>query len=139
MSNDIRKMINQVKNLNENALVNRKYVSEFLHDFGYLITLNFSQITKMGLDVNATKELVDMMSNLRKPIINGLNYSELVNDVNSLFAEPKMLSGVLLKVRDYLVYIEPRVERFVVDGEKKTYWLTKINELKERYKIIIKN
>lgn len=139
MSEDIRKMINQVNLLKENALVNREYVSKFLQDFGYLITLNFSQITKMGIDANSTKELVDMMSNLRKPIINGLTYSELVLDMNALIAEPKMLSGVLLSVRNFLQYIEPRVQRFVVDGEKKTFWINKISELKEQYKIIVTN
>ena len=36
-------------------------VKDFFTDFGTLISLNFSQITKMGKDENATKELTLMM------------------------------------------------------------------------------
>jgi hypothetical protein len=30
--------------------VNRKFVSDFLLDFGFMITMKFSQITKMDID-----------------------------------------------------------------------------------------
>jgi len=35
--------------------VNKMFVKDFLTDFGTLISLNFSQITKMGKDADATK------------------------------------------------------------------------------------
>ena len=41
--------------------VDRKFVSDFLLDFGFLISMKFSQITKMGIDEEATKELNSMM------------------------------------------------------------------------------
>lgn len=125
------------QNLNENIQINKNYVNTFLLDFGYLITLNLSQVTKMGVDSNSTDELNNMMMNLRKPIINGLNYSELIQDTNTLYNKPKLLSEILNKIREFLIYIEPRISKFVEDGEHKTKWLEKIKDLKIRYKNII--
>jgi hypothetical protein len=110
---------------------------DLINDFGMLISLNFSQITKMGKDQTSTDELIQMMENLRKPIINGQTYFDLVKDVNSIIANPKMLSALMGKIREFLMYVEPRVEQFVIDNEYKTKWLEKINRLKELYKIVI--
>ena len=146
MSKELREYINKVKNfnqflnekkLNESIEINRNYVNTFLLDFGYLITLNLSQVTKMGIDSNSTNELTNMMMNLRKPIINGLNYVELTKDTNMLYSKPKLLSELLNKIREFLIYIEPRISKFVKDCEYKTKWLEKIEDLKSRYKNII--
>jgi len=146
MSKEMREQIDRVKNfsqflneekLNESIEINRNYVNNFLNDFGFLITLNLSQVTKMGIDQNSTNELITMMSNLRKPIINGLNYIELTKDTNELYNKPRLLSELLNKIREFLIYIEPRIKKFVKEGEYKTKWLEKINDLKERYKYII--
>ncbi len=142
----MREQIDRVKNwkqfLNENKLnedveINKDYVNNFLNDFGFLITLNLSQVTKMGIDSNSTNELTNMMMNLRKPIINGLNYIELTKDTNSLYNKPKLLSEILNKIREFLIYIEPRISKFVKDSEYKIKWLEKIEDLKNRYKNII--
>lgn len=146
MSKEMREQIDRVKNwkqfLNENKLnegieINKDYVNNFLNDFGFLITLNLSQVTKMGIDSNSTNELTNMMMNLRKPIINGLNYIELTKDTNSLYSKPKLLSEILNKIREFLIYIEPRINKFVKDSEYKTKWLEKIEDLKNRYKNIV--
>jgi len=143
MSEDIRKMIDKVKNfkqfVNENIQIDKNYVNSFFNDFGFLITLNFAHIAKMGIDQNSTNELTTMMSNLRKPIINGLNYIEITKDINELYNKPKLLSEVLNKIREFLIYIEPRIMKFVKEGEHKTKWLEKIKDLKERYIHIISN
>ena len=61
MSKEMREQIDRIKNwkqfLNENKLnegieINKDYVNNFLNDFGFLITLNLSQVTKMGIDSN---------------------------------------------------------------------------------------
>ena len=146
MSKEMREQIDRIKNwkqfLNENKLnegieINKDYVNNFLNDFGFLITLNLSQVTKMGIDSNSTNELTNMMMNLRKPIINGLNYIELTKDTNSLYNKPKLLSEILNKIREFLIYIEPRISKFVKDSEYKIKWLEKIEDLKNRYKNII--
>ena len=146
MSKEMREQIDRIKNwkqfLNENKLnegieINKDYVNNFLNDFGFLITLNLSQVTKMGIDSNSTNELTNMMMNLRKPIINGLNYIELTKDTNSLYNKPKLLSEILNKIREFLIYIEPRISKFVKDSEYKIKWLEKIEDLKNRCKNII--
>lgn len=121
--------------LHENLKVNN--ASTLLLDFGYLISNNLSQVTKMGKDEESTKELNLMMKNLRAPIINGLNYFDTIKDVNAIIRNPKMLSAVLSKIREFLIYIEPRIQRFVVDNEYKKNWLGKIQRLKDLYKSII--
>lgn len=126
-----------IKKLLIEALDKKAAVTELLNDYGMLISLNFSQITKMGVDQNATKELTSMMENLRKPIINGKNYFELMKDFNSIINNPKLLSAVLGQIREYLIYIEPRIQKFVANNEYKPKWLDKINKLKDLYRSVI--
>jgi hypothetical protein len=124
--------------------VDKTFVKDFLTDFGTLISLNFSQITKMGKDVDATKELITMMQQLRKPIINGQTYFDFLKDnINTIPNNPKLLSTILGIVRDYLIYIEPRVNKFVTDEPAsngvnyKESWLKRIEKIKNDYKSII--
>ena len=124
--------------------VDKKFVKEFLTDFGTLISLNFSQITKMGKDENATKELTLMMQQLRKPIINGLNYFDFLKDnINTIPNNPKLLSSLLGIIRGFLIYIEPRIKQFVTDEPAKNglnykeSWLKRIDKIKNDYKLII--
>jgi len=126
------------------SVVDKKFVQDFLTDFATLISLNFSQITKMGKDEKSTKELTLMMQNIRKPIINGQNYFEFLKDnINSVPNNPKLLSAVLGIVRDYLTYIEPRVKQFVTDEpasngfDYKEAWLKRIEKIKNDYKLIV--
>ena len=124
--------------------VDKKFVKDFLTDFGTLISLNFSQITKMGKDENATKELTLMMQQLRKPIINGLNYFDFLKDnINTIPNNPKLLSSLLGIIRGFLIYIEPRIKQFVTDEPAKNglnykeSWLKRIDKIKNDYKLII--
>jgi len=124
--------------------VDKTFVKDFLTDFGILMSLNFSQITRMGKDADATKELTLMMQQLRKPIINGQNYFEFIQDnINSVSNNPKLLSTILGIVRDYLIYIEPRIKKFVTDEPSsngvnyKESWLKRIEKIKNDYKLIV--
>ena len=119
-------------------------VKDFFTDFGTLISLNFSQITKMGKDENATKELTLMMQQLRKPIINGKNYFDFLKDnINIIPNNPKLLSILLGIVRDFLIYIEPRIKQFVTNKPMsngvnyKEVWLKRIDKIKNDYKQIV--
>lgn len=123
---------------------NKTFVKDFLTDFGTLMSLNFSQITKMGKDDDATKELTLMMQQLRKPIINGLNYFDFLKDnINTVPNNPKLLSALLGIVREFLIYIEPRVKQFVTDEPAsnginyKEAWLKRIEKIKKDYKLIV--
>ena len=117
--------------------VDRKFVSDFLLDFGFLISMKFSQITKMGVDEDATKELTSMMKRLREPLINGKTYFELIDNVNDLYKSPKLLSAFIGQIRELLIYIEPRIKNYVKDCDVKDNWLGKIDKFKERYKQIV--
>ena len=133
----IKTNINDFIKLYESNQVNRKYVNEFLSDFGFFITLNLSQVTKMGIDEASSKELNQMMVNLRKPIINGKSYVDLIKDINTIYDNPRLVSEIVNKVREFLNYIEPRIIKFVSPSESKDNWLDKITNFKERYKKII--
>lgn len=124
--------------------VDKTFVKDFLTDFATLISLNFSQITKMGKDADATKELTLMMQQIRKPIINGQTYFDFLKDnINTIVNNPKGLSALLGIVRDFLIYIEPRVKEFVKDGPAsngvnyKEAWLKRIEKIKNDYKSIV--
>lgn len=117
--------------------VDRKFVNDFLLDFGFLISMKFSQITKMGIDEEATKELTSMMKRLREPLINGKTYFELIDNVNDLYKSPKLLSAFIGQIRELLIYIEPRIKKFVIEGDAKDNWLQKIEDFKDKYKQIV--
>ena len=117
--------------------VDRKFVSDFLLDFGFLISMKFSQITKMGVDEDATEELTSMMKRLREPLINGKTYFELIDNVNELYKSPKLLSAFIGQIRELLIYIEPRIKKFVIEGDVKDNWLQKIEDFKDKYKLIV--
>jgi hypothetical protein len=116
---------------------NKKYINDFLFDFGMLITMGFSQITKMGLNQTATDELNFMMKRLREPLINDKTYSQLIDNLSMLYSNPKMLSAFIGQIRELLIYIEPRVKNYVKDCDVKDNWLDKIDRFKERYKEIV--
>jgi hypothetical protein len=129
--------MNYLKSFQLFESVNRKSLNNFLLDFGFLISLNFSQITKMGIDENATKELNLMMKRLRGPIINGKSYFELIDNIDSLCKSPKLLSALMSQIRELLIYIEPRVKKFVNQDPVKDSWISQLDSLKSRYKQIV--
>ena len=112
-------------------------VNSFIIDFGMLITMNFAHIKQYAKDSISEIELTKMQSELKKPIINGKNYSEIIMDINPLLNNPKMLSGIFTQIKSLLEFIEPRIEKFVKECERKTIWINKIKDFKERYKKII--
>jgi hypothetical protein len=126
-----------------NEAANAEFVKNFLTDFGILLSLNFSQITKIGKDESATNELKAMMQHISKPIINGKNYFEIIKDINAIPNKPKLLSAILSQVKALLEYVEPRIQQFVKDGpaengvDYKSAWLERISKLKEKYKTIV--
>ena len=115
----------------------KQYITSFLLDFGMFITMNLSKVESESRDSTSKDELSKMLSELRKPLINGKSFTEITTDINSIIGNPKMLSGLFSQIRNLLVYIEPRIEKFVKDSDKKNIWLDKINNFKERYKNIV--
>jgi hypothetical protein len=116
---------------------NKQSIVSFLLDFGMFITMNLSKVENESKDSQSKNELSKMLSELRKPLINGKSFTEITTDINSIIGNPKMLSGLFSQIRNLLVYIEPRIEKFVKDSDKKNIWLDKITNFKERYKNIV--
>jgi hypothetical protein len=116
---------------------NKQSIVSFLLDFGMFITMNLSKVESESKDVTSKDELSKMLSELRKPLINGKSFTEITTDINSIVRNPKMLSGLFSQIRDLLIYIEPRIQKFVKDSDKKNIWLDKITNFKERYKNIV--
>ncbi len=116
---------------------NKQSIVSFLLDFGMFITMNLSKVESESRDSTSKDELSKMLSELRKPLINGKSFTEITTDINSIIGNPKMLSGLFSQIRNLLVYIEPRIEKFVKDSDKKNIWLDKITNFKERYKNIV--
>lgn len=116
---------------------NKQKIVSFLLDFGMFITMNLAKVENEAKDSKAKDELSKMLFELRKPIINGKTFTDLTSDMNSVINNPKMLSGLFSQIRELLIYIEPRVQNFVKDSDKKTIWINKMSDFKERYKTII--
>ncbi len=116
---------------------NKQSIVSFLLDFGMFITMNLSKVESESKDELSKDELSKMLSELRKPLINGKSFTEITTDMNSIVSNPKMLSGLFSQIRDLLIYIEPRIQKFVKDSDRKNIWLDKIINFKERYKNIV--
>lgn len=113
-------------------------MSEFLLDFGFFISLNLVKSESYCVDDdNAKIHIKDMLKRLQEPIINNKTYFELIKDINSLYINPKLLSVLMNQIRLLLNYIEPRIKKFIKEGEIKNNWINKIENFKEKYKNII--
>lgn len=127
-----------IKNLLKEALT-RKEVIDFFLEFNFFLSLNLAKVQQEAKDSDSLTELNLMMQNIRKPLINGKNIFDLVKEINSIINNPKMLSALLNQVKNLLEYIEPRLEKYVKDGDKKNIWLKKIQNFKQIYLNIIKS
>lgn len=116
----------------------RKEVVDFVLEFNFFLSLNLAKVQQEAKDSGSLDELNVMMQNIRKPLINGKNIFDLAKEINSIVNNPKMLSALLGQVRNLLEYIEPRLQKYLKDGEKKNIWLKKIDNFKRLYLEIIK-
>lgn len=117
--------------------VDKKFIDDFLQDLCWLMSMNLAMVKQQAKDELAKHELEKMQQTFSKPLINGKNIFELSRDTKIIYINPKLTSALISQSRELLLYIEPRIKKFVKDGEKKDFWLNKISDLKERYKKII--
>lgn len=129
-----------VKNFKEFKMyeATRDSTINFILDFGMFISMNLISIENYSIDEKSKLELTKLLSTLRKPIINNMTYFEILNDLKKNISNPKFLSALLLQIRNLLIYIEPRINNFVKNGDIKTNWLNKISNFKKTYTEIIK-
>lgn len=114
-------------------------VVEFIIDMGMFTSFNLSRVKDLAIDDNAEKELDEMLKTFRKPLINGMSFNDIADNYHTIKKDPKMLSAVFSQIRSMLIYIEPRIKRFVKDGEIKTAWLNRLADLKSKYTDFVTN
>lgn len=117
----------------------KKEVVDFFLEFNFFLSLNLTKVQQEAKDADSLNELNLMMQNTRKPLINGKNIFELVKEYNSIINNPKMLSVFLSQIKNLIEYVEPRLKKYIKDGDKKNIWLKKIDNFKKLYLEIIKN
>ena len=130
-------MITKFDNFKIYESLNKPDIMNFFNDFGYFLTLNLMKIQTYAIDDNAKTELGKMQNSLRSPLINGKNYAELLNDIDSIINNPKFLSLFLSQIKKLIEFIEPRIIKFVIDNDYKKNWLDKIQKFKQTYRNII--
>lgn len=119
------------KFINEGAT--RPEIQTFLTDFGFFLYMNLAKVQKNANDKKeADSELTNILSVGRGPLINGKNFQKILND-GELFKNPKYLSALFGQIKTLIEYIEPRIERFVKEGDNKTAWLEKLKKFREDY------
>jgi hypothetical protein len=114
---------------------NKKQLIQFLIDLGFFFSINLSHVTKMAINTEAENELNKMQHYLNScKIINNKTFTEIMNHVQiDNIDDPKYISVLFHQIKRILEYVEPRIAKFVIDGDKKKFWLNKIKIFKNEY------
>lgn len=119
-----------VNNIDKNNCVDIKKEQYFdlVNDFGFFITLNASKLEHQVLP-GKESELAELRSVLRKPIINGMNYSDFTSNNFSKLTDPIVSKAVISQIYNFLQYIEPRLSMF----KEGCPWADRFDEIKQKY------
>jgi hypothetical protein len=101
---------------------------DLVNDFGIFITLNASRLDQQIIE-GKENEIKDLMVNLRKPIINGLNYSNFTSQYFNKLMDPTVSKTIISQIYNFLQYIEPRLNIFKPDSA----WVKRFDEVKNKY------
>ena len=115
------------QNTNPIEIKKDKY-QDLVNDFGMFITLNASKLEQQILS-GKEGELLELRSNLRKPIINGLNYSDFTSKNFNKLTDPTVSQAIISQIYNFLQYIEPRLNIFKPDSA----WVKRFGEVKNKY------
>lgn len=119
----------QKSHSNESALTIKKaeYL-ELVNDFAMLISLNASKLEQQIIS-GKEQELVELRQNLRKPIINGLNYADFTAKYGATLTKPEISKTLIAKIYEFLLYIEPQLSILKPDA----LWRDKFESVKKKY------
>lgn len=142
---ELRKVIHEITNSNEQnvgigiiearGLAHVNPYIELMQSMGWFMTMNTAKIPQDGKDSNAQHELRSMQQQFNRPVINGKTFSEVLGD-QTMLKHPKVAAALLKYVYDMLVYIEPRIKKYV-KPELQTNWLSTLDKLKNQYKAAV--
>ncbi len=110
---------------------------DFLADFGYFITLNISKLASYANSPESSLELTNVLKEFRSPKIFGQKYSEFIGNASKT-KEPMVISKLLRYIHDSLIYVEPRLSKYLTD-EGKSIFLPRLKRLKDRYRQQVSN
>lgn len=122
------------KNNNEKKDIKKDTYQDLVNDFGLFITLNASRLDQQILE-GKSKELSELMQTLRKPIINGLNYSDFTFKYFNKLSEPEISKALITQIYNFIKYIEPRLDIFKNDSS----WVKRFYEIKNKYINLVSN
>lgn len=117
---------------NKSLDVTKQEYLSLVNDFGFFITLNASRLDQQIIP-GKENELAEMMADLRKPIINGLNYSDFMSQHFNTLTDPVVSKAMLTQLHGFLQYIEPRLAIFKIDSP----WVKKFEDIKQKYIAIV--
>ncbi len=119
---------NPNKNLNNTPEIKKDKYMELVNDFHMLITLNATRLDQQILPGQNTA-IIEFQQSLRKPIINGLNYSDFVTEKWDKLNDPVVAQTLLTQIHGFLQYIEPRLDIFKPDAS----WVEQYKKVKQKY------
>lgn len=121
------------QNNNKVEIKKDKY-QDLINDFAMFITLNALRLDQQIIQGKDT-ELKDLIINLRKPIINGLNYSDFISQHFNKLTDQIVSQTLISQIYNFLQYIEPRLNIFKTDSA----WVKRFGEIKEKYINLVSN
>jgi len=120
-------------NTNPVEIKKDKY-QDLVNDFGIFITLNASKLEQQILS-GKENELLELRTNLRKPIINGLNYSDFTSNHFNKLNDPTVSQTLISQIYNFIQYIEPRLNIFKSDSA----WVKRFGDVKGKYIDLVSN
>ncbi len=102
--------------------------ADLINDFGYFITLNASKLEHQVIPGKEV-ELKELREALRKPLINGLNYTDFLSQHHAQLNTPEVSTALVRQIYNFLVFIEPRLSIFKPGSP----WVTRFETVKQKY------
>lgn len=106
---------------------------ELVNDVSMLLSLNAARLDQQIIP-GKEKELDEFMKVLRKPVINGLNYSDFTAQFATRLTEPTISKTLITQIYNFIVYIEPRLSMFKNDAP----WVKRFTDVRAKYSKLVR-
>lgn len=111
---------------------NEKAYMDFFIDLGIFLSMNLTHIQQSAKNEDSKKELDIMMNNIRKPLINGKNYFDIIN--SDMINNPKIINPLLSQAQKLFNYVVPILRKHSNKDFSK-----RIETIKTKYLNLINN
>lgn len=116
------------QNNNNPVEIKKDKYEDLLLNFGLFITLNIVKLDQQIIK-GYENELSDLIKNLKKPIINNLNYSDFISKNHDKLNNPVVSQTIISQIYNFLQYIEPRLYIFKPESP----WVKRFGNIKQKY------